>query len=179
MVLIGIVGRMCSGKEEISLYIEKHWNFKKEKLSFIDFEEFFNLMENNKKENIKKSDTNNENLEIIQKNNLNSNKEFVQIFESNKKVAYKKCQEVLLDFKQDQIVYPITSMEQIKFLRKRNYFHLVHIDSPILQRFNRFIKKYKSLYLKIDLVRFLALDDFVSTKKLKFILSNFRFIQIL
>ncbi len=50
---------------------------------------------------------------------------------------------ILNNFKENIIVYPIYSVEYIKQLKMRNYFHLIHIDTPTMKRYKNFLKKYK------------------------------------
>lgn len=46
------------------------------------------------------------------------------------------------------------------FKRKRNYFHLIYLDTPTKMRFTNFCKKH----YEISLEKFIELDDFLYTK---------------
>lgn len=257
MVIIGLVGRISCGKEVISSYIEKNWQFISKKITSYNSEEILELLQheeetkdnnqnietkditdnkvdianiNKNSEGLEKiSEKNQEiekdqilkNNEIIEKNIIQENKEDpskskriqeieeiqerkeikdikdpqslkenkeknnvtsiefsknILLEESNsdfkniifpqdcKKKSLDECKLSLIDYKTNQIIFPIISMEQVIFMRKRNYFHLVYVDTPILMRFKFFQRKYKK---KLSLEEFIKLDDLVTTKKYK------------
>lgn len=126
----------------------------------------------NLKENQKSSEKNNK-IALIQLSTKNLNLELEEskpdfknmIFSKNwKKKSLDECKLSLVEYKSNQIIFPILSMEQVIFMRKRNYFHLVYVDTPILMRFSFFQKKYKK---KFSLEQFIELDDLVTKKKKK------------
>ena len=55
----------------------------------------------------------------------------------------------------------------IILFRKRNYFHLVYLDTPLKLRYTNFIMKYQE---NLSLENFIELDDFVKKIKLFIIL---------
>lgn len=97
MVIIGIVGRPGSGKEEAALYLSKEWGFQLHKLPFLDY----CLLLKKEKINLKE--------EYLSKNKLNN--------EENKMDSLVICKKQLLDFDVNQVIYPIYSMEQVKYMR--------------------------------------------------------------
>lgn len=82
MVIIGIVGKPTSGKEELASILSKTWGFKIVKLPFF---------------------------------------EYTQETESNTIIpgneAFEICKKQLMDWTTNQVIFPIYTMEQVKFMR--------------------------------------------------------------
>ena len=96
MVIIGIVGRPGSGKTEFSRFLTKSWDFEANELPFIDYRA---LLKENKEFNQSILD------------------EFVKKNPSFAEKAMEICKNKLLDFQKNQVIFPIYSMEQVKFMR--------------------------------------------------------------
>lgn len=96
MVIVGLVGRPGSGKTEISAFLAKNWGFEAHELPFINYS---NLLK--------------EGSELTQE----SLSEFLKRDQTIHSRAMEICKVRLLEFEKTQVISPIFSLEQVKFMR--------------------------------------------------------------
>jgi hypothetical protein len=59
------------------------------------------------------------------------------------------------------VISSIHTIQSIEFMKKRNYFHLLYIDSPVSKRYSNFLEKNPHLKDKVSLENFCLVDDFI------------------
>jgi len=134
MVIIGIVGKPGSGKEEFAAHLSKIWGFQIEKLPFYDYKKLRNFDKGkiiNSKGELKEIKDKNEDVNGIQNEKKSENTKFAENFEINLMIleqffqenqgesekAMIICKKQLLFYNKNIVIFPITSMEQVKFMR--------------------------------------------------------------
>ena len=118
MVIVGIVGKPGSGKEEIASYLKQNWGFEVKKLPFFDYKKWINNLKIGKIDEINKETCEkleiNDILSVFDKIDLEKFKEEEKIeqFES-----FSICKQELLKYDKNIVIFPITSMVQVKYMR--------------------------------------------------------------
>jgi len=96
MVIIGIVGHPGSGKTEFSHFLSQNWGFEAHALPFLDYisllKDTTELNESSITQFLKKDQT---------------------FFEKSMEI----CKKQLLDYEKNQVIFPIFSLDQVKFMR--------------------------------------------------------------
>lgn len=99
MVIVGIVGLPCCGKEEFASHLKQNWGFTIQKLPFLSYKSA--LLHKETKEILFDSK---ETLSILSQSSCNNE-------------AMELCKASLMNWKTNQVIYPIFSLEQVKFMR--------------------------------------------------------------
>jgi len=147
MVLIGIAGLPGSGKQEFMSFLHNYHKLKIYKLSLPAF--LSNIL-SNICESPKNGEILEENKEEIKEN---------QIFSNENGIKEYNLEEIAEMWNEDIVIGPLYSLEKVKTLRKKPYFHLVFIESAVLHRFANFQRKYTR---NIDILQFLKLEEQIS-----------------
>ncbi|CAK61137.1 unnamed protein product (macronuclear) [Paramecium tetraurelia] len=159
-LIIGLCGRLGSGKEEVAQIISKYQGTECQVISItetMNIREFLDdtlKMMQEKQMGLDLSCYNTNQLEELEKL-LKETRD--QHFHPHS--TKQKLESCLTYNPRHQILYPITDKYELELLYQRNYFHLIAVEAPIIKRYENFMKKYQ---LNIPLDLFCIIDDVIS-----------------
>jgi len=131
-----ILGGPTSGKSLLCHYMKSIYSFEIVKLPGLEYEDLISESYNDEQIELKKK-------EILEETEI--------------KIKY-----MLDNWQRTFVVYPILFKEQTDYLSRRNYFYLLSIETPTLNRYLNYKEKYPALHS--DLESFIKLDDRLSYK---------------
>ncbi|EAS07764.2 cytidine and deoxycytidylate deaminase zinc-binding region protein (macronuclear) [Tetrahymena thermophila SB210] len=149
-IIIGLVGKICSGKTTFCELITKR-GLRCIKGDDIPLENLIQLIVK-----LRKQGATQQELKQILMEEINTIK-------ANLKNQYeKRCKKLLEEWTLPTIISRIYTNNEVQFLSKRNFFHKIYLDCPLLTRFENFKNKYNKYSGDIDLNMFCLLDDCVN-----------------
>lgn len=149
MVLIGVVGLPCAGKSEFMSFLHTFYDVKPHPLPLPStLQSHFHSLSKEKNENFE------EDKEEIKENNIKQENNGV-----HNQVKKETFEEIIEKWNENIVIGPIYSIELINHLRRKPYFHLVFIESSVLQRFANFKKKYHS---GVEIMQFLKMEAHIT-----------------
>ncbi|KAL4445278.1 hypothetical protein ABPG74_022091 [Tetrahymena malaccensis] len=149
-IIIGLVGKICSGKTTFCELITKR-GLRCIEGDDIPLENLIKIIIDLKKQGA----TQQELKEAVM--------EQINIVKQNLKNSYvQRCKMLLQEWTKPTIISRIYTSDEIQHLSKRNFFHKIYLDCPLLARFENFKKKYSQYSDDLDLNMFCILDDCVN-----------------
>jgi dCMP deaminase len=122
MVILLIIGTLCSGKEYLAKLLEEEYGYKIHKLSFLTFDKIWDS----------------------EKKTINTEVKEKIILES--RLVLK---EALIEWNQSHVIYPLFFSESVKeFLSKRSYIKIVTVNAPMMKRYVQFKLKHSNISLE-------------------------------
>ncbi|KAL4496959.1 hypothetical protein ABPG72_002115 [Tetrahymena utriculariae] len=149
-IIIGLVGKICSGKITFCQLLQKR-GLRCVEGDDIPLNDLIKLIIDLKKQGVTQQELKQAVMEQI---NI--------IKEKLKNLYQPRPKKLFQEWKIPTIVSRIYTNDEVQFLSKRNYFHKIYLDCPLLTRFENFKKKYSQYSDDIDLNMFCILDDCVN-----------------
>jgi dCMP deaminase len=168
-MFIGILGPVCAGKATFAKYLKKYYGFKIVDLvqlfdlrNEIDVEEW--LKSRNPIDDGRSSPTKSSKMSSTQEEETKEvEKVFNQAYyldEEMRPIIEELITKVIKILKKEWqsnwVIYPLIDLDLWDTISFRNSFITYEIDSPIMSRYERYVKKYGD---KIDFMEFAKIDD--------------------
>ncbi|EGR29438.1 hypothetical protein IMG5_155880 [Ichthyophthirius multifiliis] len=150
-IIIGVVGRICSGKTEFSKLLSEDFEFQNINNQFYNLDQIFQQI---KQERQKNPFTNQDQIQELVKKELCLQNQQIQL------QSQQNCQQIQ-KLNSNNIINNFTLLEEIQLLQRRNSFHLVSVDAPINKRYQQFKNQYKEISSFIDFETFALVDDLI------------------
>lgn len=145
MVVVGLSGTLCSGKESVAQYLSLCHGFRAINLESQEWEERF-----------------------VSKSSLGDHYDSEEAYRVA--VSTAALATITEEWRERYVVFPITLPEELEVFRKRSYFFFIALDAPVSKRYPFYVKKHGKP--KDQLQGFLKLDDRVTHTQTKFGLEN-------